>query len=339
MTNSVSISYSPHKLWGLYQKYPPIEYRNSFMPSKYFHSFNVIKPRFLSKKNIIEFEHILHLTGESRDYVKMIDGACSLFEKLKDDKIIALISPTKIAIDYCEKYFREFSQIKNKFHKIPPAVITRDFRERKINNYLNLLFIGNKFWGKGGNIAISVTKALHEQGIPVFLKMVCNDIPADYPIPEYVNILDCKKLGEKEKDHLYDIADLFLFPVLHDSFGVHMECLEHSVPMITTSIYDKSEIIKEGINGYLVKPPFELYGDGFATNWNNWDAFNRHIMLYEREKAFVSIIDELAEKITYFYDDKQKIIEFKLGMLSHSKTQFSIERRNNLLKNLYHSLN
>lgn len=337
MKNSISIDYSPHKLWNLYKKNPPIKYRRPYFLGQFLHTFNSIRPRFFGR-NIVEFEHILHLTGESRDYVRMLDGRDVLFEKLQNDKVCALIAPTKTAIDICGSYFPDFSKIEKKFHHVPAGVITKDFSEKQVNSRLNLLFIGNKFWGKGGNIAIAVTNMLNFQGIPTCLKMVCSDVPANYPIPEYVDVITTKKLDEKEKDRLYASADLFLFPVLHDSFGVHLECLEYSLPMITTDIYDKSEIIEQGVSGYLVKPPFELYGSGFGVEWKNWDAFIEHVQLCDREGGFSGIVDKMVEKITTFYDDKQKLIGFRLSMLQNTKAKFSISNRNCSVNNVYNSI-
>ena len=337
MKSSFSIKHSPHKLWELYKTDPPANYRRNILMSQFLHSFNSIT-RIPFVKNIVEFEHVLHLTCESRDYTKMVDGAEALFKKLSSSKIAALISPTKRAISLCYDYFEDFKKIENKFHHVPSAVKPKNLSIKQHGKALDLLFIGNKFWGKGGNIAIQVTKALNQNGVEAKLKMICNDIPINYPISDFVEVIRTTKLTDSDKARLYESADLFLFPVLHDSFGVHLECLEYSMPMITTDIYDKAEIIQSGVSGYLTKPPFELYGSGFATEWHNWDSFCAHIREGEHNGVFNKMVDDMAGNITAFYDDKNKLDQFRQSMLINTLRHFSLERRNACIKNVYESV-
>tara|TARA_B110000908_G_C10249611_1_gene451070 strand:- start:704 stop:1720 length:1017 start_codon:yes stop_codon:yes gene_type:complete len=337
MGTSFAIKHSPHKLWQLYKTNPPVQYRNSVLASHFLHSFNSIR-NYPFVKNIVEFEHILHLTGESRDYKRMVSSADELFKKLSSNKVAALISPTEKAISICSNYFSEFETIKHKFHSVPTAVIPKKLSVRDSGSCLNLLFIGNKFWGKGGNVAIQVAKTLSDNGVEVKLRMVCNDIPVNYPIPECVDVIRTAKLSQSDKDELYGGADIFLFPVLHDSFGVHIECLEYSLPMVTTNIYDKAEIIEHGISGFLTKPPFELYGPGFATEWPNWNSFCDYIRASDYEGRFLKMIDEMANNISLFYDDNMRLDQFKQTMLKNTMSEFSLDDRNASIRSIYDSV-
>ena len=63
---------------------------------------------------------------------------------------------------------------------------------------------------------------------------------------------------------------------VQDSFGVYLECIETRTPIISTHIYDKSDIVIDNEMGKMINTPFQLYDfEKFGTKWKNWEEFNK----------------------------------------------------------------
>ena len=82
--------------------------------------------------------------------------------------------------------------------------------------------------------------------------------------------------GPREEIHrFYAASDIFVFPTIYEPFGnVHLEALASGIPVITTALSGASEIIKDGVQGFVIDEPEE--------------------------------IEELAEKITLLMDNNEK---------------------------------
>lgn len=54
----------------------------------------------------------------------------------------------------------------------------------------------------------------------------------------------------------YAASDIFVFPTIYEPFGnVHLEALASGLPVITTKLSGASEIIKEGVQGFIIDKP------------------------------------------------------------------------------------
>ncbi|MDC1093240.1 glycosyltransferase, partial [Pelagibacteraceae bacterium] len=281
-----------HKLWENYKFNPPINYKKIRFFSKIEHSFNKIYNN--KKSKIIEFEQILLLTGNSLDYHFMINERHKLIERLIKNDIKFLISPTDIAKKNALYYLNENEIIAKKIKILYPSINLEKFNnsvKKSLNNSkVNLLFIGQKFYGKGVPICFKIAKTLKKKKIDFNFKIVCSDIPKNIDIPENVQIIDTR-ISEDYKYKLYNWCHLFIFPVVQDSFGVYLECLETKTPIISTDIFDKSNIIINNKTGTLIKTPFQLYEDkNFGYNWKNWDEFQE----YFKERFSEGLFDDLV---------------------------------------------
>ena len=70
-------------------------------------------------------------------------------------------------------------------------------------------------------------------------------------------ILDCITfLGNQEcMEDLLPLADVFLLPSAHESFGlVALEAMSSGVPVVVTRIGGTAEVVENGVSGYLVDP-------------------------------------------------------------------------------------
>lgn len=333
----VYIKKSNHIFWSSYSEKPPVKYVKHPVLASLYHSFNRA-PNFWGDY-IIDFEHILHLSKESRDYDLMLGRRDYIKRVIKTDRCRALIGPTSMSLNICKLYFEDISFIEKKFIKLTPAIEDySEYRFNPIRDTVKLLFVGNKFWGKGGHVAIEIARKLEVEYPNKFkLTMVCNDVPKDFALPDNVNVLKVSKMSNRQKDALFSDADIFLFPVLHDSFGVHLECLRYGLPMVTTNIYDKSEIVKDGKTGYLHKPPMELYGPGFGEKWKSWGDFLNILKAGYLSGMFDPLIDDMKNSVIQMVENGC-LEEFSFLSIEECRNVYSIEKKNQRIKEIYSGL-
>lgn len=68
-------------------------------------------------------------------------------------------------------------------------------------------------------------------------------------------------------------ADILIHPTLQDSFGmIILEAISLGLPVIATDVFAISEMIYDGINGYLIKPPLRYYHPDFRANEKLWQV-------------------------------------------------------------------
>ncbi len=87
------------------------------------------------------------------------------------------------------------------------------------------------------------------------------------------NLSMAKKLGtdknvifwgtENKVEKLYSIADIFVLPTIYDPFSnATLEAMASGLPVITTADNGASELISDGIEGFIIKNPLDA--DAFA---------------------------------------------------------------------------
>jgi UDP-glucose:(heptosyl)LPS alpha-1,3-glucosyltransferase len=96
---------------------------------------------------------------------------------------------------------------------------------------------------------------------------------------------------QRDIERYYASADIFVFPSIYEPFGnVHLEALASGLPVITTRNSGGSEIIRDGVNGFVIASP-EDYGE---------IAAKIRILMEEKKRESMSIeARALAEKFTF----------------------------------------
>ncbi len=119
-----------------------------------------------------------------------------------------------------------------------------------------LLFVGQDFRRKGLGPLIEALAALKNRGVDCELRVIGRDKPAPYRA-------QARRLGvgdrvtfegpTREIHDAYRAADLLVFPTLYDPFAnVCLEALACGLAVLTTTTNGASEIIDEGVNGYVI---------------------------------------------------------------------------------------
>ncbi|RPI34274.1 MAG: glycosyltransferase, partial [Nitrospiraceae bacterium] len=101
-------------------------------------------------------------------------------------------------------------------------------------------------------------------------------------------------------------ADIFVFPTMYEPFGnVHLEALASGLPVITTKNSGGSEIINDGVQGFVIRQPEDIKAIAekirfFIHNRERLEAMSKNARSLAEEFTFekhISRIKELYERV------------------------------------------
>jgi UDP-glucose:(heptosyl)LPS alpha-1,3-glucosyltransferase len=126
-------------------------------------------------------------------------------------------------------------------------------------NKVVLLFVGMDFKRKGLAYLIEALPQLGGELRHVHCLVVSRDNPKKYRRLARKSGVDGSitfASATPDIEKIYGAVDIFVFPTLYDPFAnVHLEALASGLPVITTASAGGSEIIEEGVNGYVLSEP------------------------------------------------------------------------------------
>ena len=134
------------------------------------------------------------------------------------------------------------------------ATVRKDIKKRS-KERLELLFLGVVWERKGGPKALEVATLLHEQGIPVRLRVI-GCVPPQGSLPSFVEVTPfVSKNNKKGRDLLSNAirsSHFLLLPTKAECFGiVFAEAAAYGVPSISHDVGGVSSAISEGVSGHL----------------------------------------------------------------------------------------
>ncbi|MBE0697280.1 MAG: glycosyltransferase family 4 protein [Anaerolineaceae bacterium] len=127
---------------------------------------------------------------------------------------------------------------------------------REAGDPVKILFVGGNLERKGGNLLLDVFRSLRAENsgsaANVELHLVTKDVlPAEPGLSVYNNILP----NSPELRSLYHQSDIFCLPTKGDCFPMVLsEASAASLPVISTCVAAIPEIVREGVNGFLIEP-------------------------------------------------------------------------------------
>jgi glycosyltransferase involved in cell wall biosynthesis len=172
------------------------------------------------------------------------------------------------------------------------GVNTNFFLAEKKNeeNPIKFLFFGTICARKGIPVLLNSWRKLSPSNAILILAGF-GDIPQGVILPASVNFIG--EVLPHERNNLFKNAHVFVFPSLVEGFAqVLVEASVCGLPIITTFNSGGAEIVEEGINGFIV------------------NAFDE---------------DELADRISYFISNPNKINEMGFSRINEIRKKFSME--------------
>ncbi len=161
-------------------------------------------------------------------------------------------------------------------------------------------------------------------------------------VPEYIKKRYAKndkiqfiehELSWTELQELYKQSNVFIHPSYVTPGSVFLEAMGYSLPIITTDVWANSEMVEDGVNGFVVqKPKASFYDDENLPVFYDWNKLSEHI----RTTDTTNTSDELAQKMKQILEETKLIEKFGLsGRKMVEDGEFSIKERNKKLKRIY----
>lgn len=173
----------------------------------------------------------------------------------------------------------------------------------------NILFVGRDWKRKGGPELVKAFKAVLKVHPDAQLTIVGCSPKLCVPNCNVVGRIPLNQVSEYYKN-----GSIFCMPTKHEPFGiVFIEAMSHKLPIVATNIGAIPDFVKEGDNGYLVKPgnidrlakalidllarpdkcqAFGMKGHQIATEKYTWE--NVGLRIKEKTLEILSTIDIIS---------------------------------------------
>jgi glycosyltransferase involved in cell wall biosynthesis len=113
-----------------------------------------------------------------------------------------------------------------------------------------VLFVGMNWKRKGGPTLVEAFKKICGKYPKATLKII-----GCYPKIDHPQVKILGKLNINDLTQHYETASIFCMPSVNEPFGaVFVEAMEYALPIIATKTGAIPDMVKDGWNGYLIKP-------------------------------------------------------------------------------------
>jgi len=289
------------------------------------------------KSWIVDVELASALSGYS-DLI-LVKGVIA--KKLKQKNCKKVIAWSNWAKRTILRTFEEKSIIE-KIQVVRYTTLAKKLEKKKEDSIIRILFMGSI---NPGNILNSEYKGIYET-VNSFLRLQKEfgdkiQLIIKSRIPESIRdiignnkgiILIEKMLSQQEVQNLYLTSDIFPHIGYETMNFSVLEAMSYGLPVIATDIFNTPELIQDSKNGFLIRPPNV---DRFYTKN---ELPNEHSLSYLKEirRIRTYMTDKLTEKMRLLIQDAN--LREKIGSQAKKtleEGEFSIQNRNNLLKNIF----
>ena len=325
-------SNSQHMIWRSYASHPPVAYVSQ-KNARLCHFIGNV-PKGNSKPFIKNVQHVLFTAGLSRDYVAMLKQAPRIERQYHSKLCKAVFVPSDSALRQVGDHI-DTTGIEDKLHIVLPAYPDQPAHVYEHAGPFRILTISNKFWARGIPLAIEVFRKLRKKyGKAVRMKLVCNDVPANYPLVAGLEIIRARRINEKLKRRLYNEADVFLLLSMMQ-FGVVLETMARGIPTVSTPNYHRGGWILPGKTGFIVEPPFYHYDAGFGRKWKTWNQFQSIAKARFKRGDLAYMVTEAVAHVEFLMNNPDRRKQMGQAAQKQQREKHSPEPRNRQVRQIY----
>jgi len=206
--------------------------------------------------------------------------------------------------------------------------------KKKPNKTPIILWMGRRFLEKGGKTVLHVFDKL--DGKAEFKLIMKGPVPEEikrkYVGKKNIEFSDTEDYVSSNWRDFYKKADIVLYPTNFDSLGnVYFDAMNYKAPIVTGDIFNSSEVVEDGVNGFVVNHPFKWHDENFQPLYDAGEYIPKLKNFYDEK--FVS---DLAKKVIVLI--KNPTLRLKMGEAGYkliSEGKFSIKERNKKLRKIY----
>jgi len=328
----IYVDNSKYMIWKSYRTHPPVTYV-SREKAKLCHFIGHV-PSDNNKPFIKEIEHILYVPGMSRNYTWRLQKAPRIEQEFRSVNCKAIFGAADSVLRQVS-YHIDTSGMENKLHLVYSACSDQPDNLHQHSDLFTILTISNKFWGRGIPLAIETFRALRAKyGKTIRMRLVCEDVPADYPLVEGLELIQVNRLDSQLRRKLYQEANIFLLLGLMQ-FGVALETMAYGIPTVSTPNCDKGGWILSGQTGLIVEPPFSLYDKGFGIEWKTWNQFCGIVKMRFERGDLSYMIEEAIAHVEFLMNNPDKLQLMGQAAQKQQRTKHSYKVRNKQVLQIY----
>jgi len=231
---------------------------------------------------------------------------------------------------------KDYEKIRNKVEVLYLAMRPcKRKRPKRNDKKVKLSFIGEKFYGKGGQDVLRAYSILTKKYKNIELKFK-GKVPERYKNLKIPGLKFVEGFFPRDElfDKMYLDADIFVLPTHTDNYGVvFLEAMSAGLPVVGTTSFTVPELIENGKNGFLIKTPY---------SWENYLPEKRggdfQYKKFEKDtnRIHPEIVNQLVEKLSILIENKR--LREKMGKESRKLIEdgkLSIKERNKKLGRIY----
>jgi glycosyltransferase involved in cell wall biosynthesis len=305
------------------------------------HSFNAV-PVMTRRPFIVSFESFLPRFPDDHEHGVLAGRSLAWLEerlraRLAHERCVACLAFSQYArrqFLHQARHSPHRAAIEAKLRVRYPVMSLRRREPKRGSDGLKLLFVADRFMGKGGPALLRAHERLRAGGVPVETTVVSTLAweAGDYigpGSPERVarehervagpGVTHLQNLPNARVLELMDETDYFVLPTFHDTFGyVALESLAGGTPVIASATCALPEIVEHGTNGYLI----EFDNDPDVGRWP-W-IYRRRASGYD--DAYEAQIERMAASLTAIlseaYDARGSYRERSAAAIERMATRF-----------------
>lgn len=178
-----------------------------------------------------------------------------------------------------------------------------DIKTKSGRKELKCLYISASFELKGGQDILAAFGKIENENIKLTIitkpdSISIEDMKIISNNSNRIALLDFN-LSKDQLGQFYSDSNILLNPSRQDSFPlVILEAMKYGNAILSTDIYAIKEMVKQGENGYLVRPKYEF--------WNQDNLPNKAVWNHRRKTIYSRYVDET---VVAFLTDKIKLLD------------------------------
>ena len=286
---------------------------------------------------VVDLEYITHLAGYNYRHFKRYRH---IIEKILRSDNCKKIMPWTDAGKKTIFLTIKDEEILNKVETVHLAVHKKNFIKQYDNEKIRLLFVSSAnipkdFDIKGGKEVFEAFSQLNQKydNLELIIRsFVPEHIKEKYKKLQNIRIIDeIISWGALEKE--FQSADIFLFPS-HNTPGMAiLDAMSYELPVITTDVWANPEMVSDGETGFIIRnsEKIKYYNNNFIPNWSSKESLQTIKNLTD-----LTIVNKLIKKTSILIENEK--LRKNMGIAGRKEIEigkFSIERRNNKLKEIF----
>jgi glycosyltransferase involved in cell wall biosynthesis len=322
-----------HNAWRSYATHPPLRF-TSYPLAQLCHWINNV-PYPAKKLCVVECEHILALAGDITNWQHGLTNINLINRLVAQDNCRFVFTYNMGLLNHSKYYLAP--ELWHKFGYVYSASFpAQSVYQRPPNRPFTILTIASRFSDKGIPEVLEVFRVLHyRHGKNVRLILVSQAVPPNYSLPEGVVHYDIPRMSYELKKQLFQSAHVLFIPCYSDSLLPLVESCAFGVPIVFTRIHFSTEIVKEGVTGFLLDTPIYSYSEDYGIRWKTWEEFLTDLEHRRQRGDLQIVVDQAIDRLEAMISGQVDLETMGQAARQLHTEQFSPEVRNQRLLRLY----